>query len=555
MTRKILITAALPYANGPAHLGHFRSTYLPPNTFARYCKLKGYETLYVCATDEHGTPIEVKALQHGLRPEEFTLQWHERWAADFEKARVQPDIFYSTNSPENKELTTLLYQRLKEKGYFYKKTVKQTYCEKDGRFLPDRFVKGACPHCNAPDQYGDSCEACGRAYTPGELINPHCSICGQKPVVREVEHVFFKLSAFTSFLREWLQGTPGLPKDVTAYVLGWVKQGLQDWDLTRDGPYYGFEIPGEPGKYFYVWFDAPIGYIASTQAWAQQHGRNWEEWWSPESEAEIIHFIGKDIVYHHFLFWPSMLKGAGVKLPARIPVRGYLNLEEAKMSKSRGTLIEVSEFLQKYPADFLRYYLTSVTPNNVSDGSFSWKEFRAKINNEFLDAFGNYVYRVLSFLERRFGGTIPELGALEPIDEEFRKKLEAFAGELEPSYESLEFKSALEKWLAFAGTCNQYFSAREPWKMEKQKEGSSATVMHLAAKAVYALALASLPVTPDAGEKVIAQLNLAEAPCRWGDYSAFKAGLKLGKIEIIYPKLEEEEAVPEHPKEPGKKMI
>jgi methionyl-tRNA synthetase len=552
----VLITAALPYANGPLHLGHLRSTYLPADVYARYCRLRGHEALFVCASDEHGAPIELKAREQGVAPEAFTRQWRERHLEDFARAGIRFDHFGSTHSPENRDLTNLFHSRLKQGGHFFTQKVKQAFCPKDERFLPDRYVRGTCPHCGTAEQYGDSCEACGRAYSPAELKEPMCALCGTAPEVREVEHVFFRLSGFRSFLAAWLADNPHLPKDVVHYVRNWVDSGLQDWDITRDGPYHGFEIPGEKGKYFYVWFDAPIGYLAATAALERTRGGRWDAWWAPESDADVVHFVGKDIVYHHFLFWPAMLKGANLRLPTHIPTRGYLNIEQEKMSKSRGTLIEVRDFLAKYPADFLRYYLTAITPNNVTDGSFSWHEFRQKVNAEFLDAFGNYAYRVLSFLERRFAGFVPQPRGMEDEDLRFQSRLEEFTLRLEPSFEALDFKGALEQWLAFAGECNAYFSEREPWRLGRHKRGDVETVLYLATKAVYALSLAALPLVPESAEKILAQLNLASAPRRWGDYTAFKPGLQVRKPEILHPKIEEPKsgAVPEGHREPGKKV-
>lgn len=499
---------------------------------------------FVCGTDDHGAPIELKALKQGITPDELTRFWNVRDQEDFTKADIVFDYFGTTKSDEHRRLVYLFYERLKKGGYFYRKRVQHAYCPKDQRFLPDRYVKGTCPHCGSAGQYGDACESCGRAYSITEVKDPTCSLCGTTPEPRESEHLFFKLSAFESFLSSWLSTNPYLPSDVVAYVKKWVEAGLQDWDITRDAPYYGIEMPDEPGKFFYVWHDAFIAYVSTLAELEKKRGGRWEDWWGANTNTSIVHFIGKDIVYHHFLFWPAMLKGAGFQLPLRLPVRGYLNLEQEKMSKSRGTLIEVREMLKQYPADFLRYYLTATTPNNVSDSSFSYKEFKTKVNSEFLDSFGNYAYRVLSFINRRFGGAIPAPTEYTEADRAFEQKLNAFAAKLEKHYEELEFKGALEGWLSFAGECNQYLSSREPWRPLEKGHGSADTILYLAAKGVYALALAGLPVTPNACQRVIAQLGLSKAPVNWGDYSAFAAGLALNQVEIIYPKIEDPTPAP-----------
>ncbi|MCX6767460.1 MAG: methionine--tRNA ligase [Candidatus Micrarchaeota archaeon] len=539
MARRILITAALPYANGPLHIGHPRSTYLPADIYARYCRLRGYDSVFVCATDEHGTPIEVKAQQEGKLPEEFVKTYRKRHLEDFNALGIAFDNFYYTHSDESARLAVEFFKAAQEKGHVFKKTVEQTFCEKCGRFLPDRFVKGECPFCGTPGQYGDACEKCGKAYHSGQLNNPACTICRSKPVRREVEHYFFKLSAFKDFLKKYFAETKGLPQDVLNYLKTWLED-LQDWDITRDGPYFGVKIPGEENKFFYVWWDAPIGYISSTVNWAQREGKSWEAYWK-NKEAELVHFIGKDIVYHHFLFWPAMLSDAGCQLPARIPTRGYLNVEAEKMSKSRGIFILLKEFLEKYEPDFLRYHLTAITPNSVSDGNFAWKEFQTKVNSELIDCYANFVFRVLSFINSKFDSTIPEPAGFSERDTEFKRLTEALAGEVEIDYEAMEFKAALEKTMAFAKECNRYFNDRAPWKLVKEtgKTSEARTVLYLSAKAILALAAASEPILPFTAKKILAQLGIAKA--KWGDSSHLRPGQKIAVPEILYEKIEDEQ--------------
>ncbi len=535
MARKILITAALPYANGPLHTGHPRSTYLPADIYARYCRLRGFDSVFVCATDEHGTPIEVKAEQEKTSPEEFVKIYRKRHLEDFTAMGIVFDNFYHTHSEENIKLAEEFFKASQAKGHIFKKKVEQTFCEKCKRFLPDRFVRGECPFCGAHDQYGDSCEKCGKAYHTGNLKNPYCVVCHSKPVRKEVEHYFFRLSAFKDFLAKYFSENKKLPPDVTNYLKTWLDD-LQDWDITRDGPYFGIRIPGEENKFFYVWWDAPIGYVASTMNWAAREGKSWEAYWK-NTEAEIVHFIGKDIIYHHYLFWPAMLSDAGYQLPARIPARGYLNVEAEKMSKSRGIFILLKDFLEKYEPDFLRYYLTAITPNNVSDGNFAWKEFQSKINSELIDSYANFVFRVLSFLKNKLDSVVPEPGGLTERDEEFKRLTEELAEEVEMDYEAIEFKTVLEKIMAFAKECNRYFNDREPWKLLKEKPGEARTVLFLSTKAILVLATVSEPILPFTTKKIIKQLGIDSV--KWGDYPV-KPGHRISEPEILYKKIEDQ---------------
>ncbi len=547
MPRKILVTSALPYANGPLHIGHLRSTYLPADAFARYCRLKSYDVVYACATDEHGAPIEINAMKNGKTPEEFVQIYRKRHFEDFSRFGMSFDEFYHTHSPESQAFASEFFLKNKEAGNIYSKKVTQSYCPDCKRFLPDRYIKGGCPHCNAADQYGDQCEACGKVYSPSELKNPYCVVCRSakaKPEKREVDHHFFKLSNFSLFLTEWFASNKTLPSDVTNYLKTWINEGLKDWDITRDGPYFGFLIPGEADKYFYVWWDAPIGYVGASKHWCDSHNRKYEEFWK-DKDAELVHFIGKDIIYHHFLFWPSMLKGAGYSLPARIPTRGYLNLEQEKMSKSRGKFLLVSDFLDRYPPDYLRYYLTAVTPNDTSDGNFSWKEFQAKVNNELVDILGNFAFRVLSFLQSKYGGKIPEPAGYSDEDKAFAARVDGLAGALSAELEEIEIKAAQEKLLAFAGECNKYFNDRAPWHLLKNNDKAADTVLFLSAKAVYAIALHGQPFLPFTSKTLLEQLALSDAPQKWGDLSALKPGATLPKPALLYAKIEDEQIAKE----------
>ena len=341
--KKIIVTSALPYSNGSIHLGHLVE-YIQTDIFVRFLRLTGKDVVYCCADDTHGTPIELKARDLGIKPEQLIEKFSKEHQEDFASFFISFDSYYSTNSPENKYFSDKIFKKLLEKGFIYKKPIKVMYSEKSKRFLPDRFIRGECPKCHAKDQYGDVCEACGATYKPTDLINPYSVTDGSKPVLRESEHYFFKLSALSDFLEKWLKGNKNLQSEIRNFVLNWIKDGLEDWDISRDGPYFGFKIPGEENKYYYVWLDAPIGYIASLANYLDKNTKKAEKTWD---ESEIIHFIGKDIIYFHFLFWPAVLHASGFNLPSSIFVHGFLTVNNEKMSKSRGTFFYCKRFPQK----------------------------------------------------------------------------------------------------------------------------------------------------------------------------------------------------------------
>jgi len=543
MTRRILITSALPYANGDIHFGHIMSTYLPADVYSRYCKLAGYDALYICASDEHGTPIELAAQKAGKDASTFVNEFHDRQEKDFAALGIKFDEYYHTNSAENTKVAQDFFAEHKAKGAIYEKEVEQTFCEKDGRFLPDRYLRGTCPFCSAEDQYGDSCEKCGKTYSANELLNPRCAVCGSTPVRRKSRHLFFTLSRYSEWLGEYLSQKP-FPREVVNYLQKWISEGLADWDITRDGPYFGIPIPSEENKFFYVWYDAPIGYISSTLHYCNSRGKDFSDYWKG-SDTELVHFIGKDIVYFHFLFWPAMLREAGYALPHRIPVRGHATIQGEKMSKSRGNFIGLADFLEKYPADYLRFYYNSVTPNNSSDADFSWEEFGAKTNSELVGALCNYCYRVLSFTNDKFAGTVPTPSPylLETkLEKEFSDKIGALSGAIGDQLEQIEVKAGLEAGMAFVNDCNRYFNDRAPWKLAKEKPEEAQAVISLAAKAAYTIAVHFQPFIPFYCQKIYSQLGFAGevSAVRWGDLSAFKPGQKLGKPEIVYRPVEKE---------------
>ncbi|MCX8048575.1 MAG: methionine--tRNA ligase [Methylohalobius sp.] len=462
LRRRLLVTSALPYANGPIHLGHLVE-YIQTDIWVRYHKLRGHECWYVCADDTHGTPIMLRAQQEGILPEQLIEHIGAEHRADFAEFDIGFDCYYSTHSPENRELAEWMYRRLKEAGYIEKRTIVQLYDPVKKMFLPDRFIRGECPRCGAKDQYGDNCEVCGATYSPTELRNPVSMVSGARPVEKETEHYFFTLSKFQEFLREWVhQGH--LQPEVVHKVDEWLKAGLRDWDITRDAPYFGFEIPDAPGKFFYVWLDAPIGYIASFKRLCQERGLDFQEYFGSQASAELYHFIGKDIVYFHVLFWPAMLHGAGLRTPSAVFAHGFLTIDGAKMSKSRGTFIQARTYLNHLDPQYLRYYFAAKLGPGVDDIDLNFDDFCQRVNADLVGKVVNIASRCAGFITQRFAGRLAE--AL-PDPDLFQRFLAAAEGIAE-LYESREFGKAMREIMALADLANQYIDAKKPWVLAKE---------------------------------------------------------------------------------------
>ena len=402
MSKRMLVTAALPYANGPIHLGHIVE-HVQTDVFVRALRSLGREAVFLCADDTHGTPIEVSARKQNITPEALVARYATEHQRDFADFQVEHAFYGSTNSPQNRTYAELIFERLRAGGHIQKRPVEQFYCETDQRFLPDRFIRGTCPNCKTADQYGDVCEACGKTYSPTELIEPRCSLCGRPPVRRSSDHYFVGLAAFTGFLKEFT-ASGALDPVVRNGLQKWFEEGLADWDVSRDGPYFGFKIPGETDKYFYVWLDAPIGYISTTELWCGDALR----YWAPDADAEIVHVIGKDIVYFHTLFWPAMLRGAHFKVPDRVAVHGMLTMNGEKMSKTRGTFINARDYLDKLDPAYLRYFLASNLGPTPEDIDLSLEEFRNRVNAELVNNIGNLCNRSLKMIAANFGGRLAD---------------------------------------------------------------------------------------------------------------------------------------------------
>lgn len=461
-TRKILVTSALPYANGPIHLGHLVE-YIQTDIWVRFQKQRGHQCTYVCADDAHGTPIMLKADQMGISPQQLIDQVSAEHQRDFSGFMVGFDNYYSTHSDENREFASLIYTRLRDKGHIAQKTITQAYDPEKEMFLPDRFVKGDCPKCGAQDQYGDSCEKCGATYSPVELKNAYSAVSGAKPIEKESEHYFFKLGDFEAFLRNWVDNH--VQEQMIHKLNEWFEAGLQNWDISRDAPYWGFEIPDAPGKYFYVWLDAPIGYMASFKNWCDNNGVSFDEYWSEASDTELYHFIGKDIAYFHTLFWPAMLEGAGFRKPNGVFCHGFLTVDGQKMSKSRGTFIMAETYLKHLRPEYLRYYFAAKLSSGIDDIDLNLEDFRMRVNADLVNKVINIASRCAGFIKKKFDGQLSS----QLVNAELYNEAVAMSESIATAYEKREYGRAMREIMALADKANQYIDAAEPWVLAKQE--------------------------------------------------------------------------------------
>lgn len=460
--RKILVTSALPYANGPIHLGHMLEA-VQTDIWVRFQKMRGEHCIYVCADDAHGTAIMLRAEKEGISPQQLIDQVNADHKKTYDGFLINFDNFHSTHSEENRQYSEAIYKALRANNRIAVRSITQLYDPEKGLFLADRFVKGSCPKCKTDDQYGDNCEACGATYSPNDLINPRSTLSGATPVQRDSEHYFFKLPEFTDFLKHWTRS--GTLQDQVANKLSeWVDGGLQEWDISRDAPYFGFEIPDAPGKYFYVWLDAPIGYMASFRNYCDRSGINFDEYWQPDSKAELYHFIGKDIINFHALFWPAMLSDAGYRTPTAIFAHGFMTVNGKKMSKSRGTFINGHTYLNHLNPEYLRYFLASRLGSGVDDLDLNLEEFVNKVNSDLVGKVVNIASRCAGFISRGFDG---RLGA-EPAAPELLAECQAAAADIAQAYEQREYQRAIRLVMALADKANQYIAEQAPWTLAKQ---------------------------------------------------------------------------------------
>jgi methionyl-tRNA synthetase len=534
-SKPVLVTCGLPYANGKAHIGHLR-TYVPADIFVRSLRKEGRDVTFVCGSDTHGTPIVVNAEELGMSPKELIKIYHNHFDETFKQLGVYFDAFGTTDDPENHNRTTDIVSKLIEKGYVYPKTIEIAYCPKCNRFLPDRYVEGTCPHCGETAR-GDECDqGCGKHLEPGELHNPVCTICGGPAEYRQQEHFFFKLSDFSDFLMNYLSNDLGGTINARNYALGWVKQGLTDWCITRNLE-WGVTFPGHDDLVVYVWVDAPIGYIAFTEEWAAKTGNSWEKYW--KNDGEIVHFIGGDITYHHCIFWPAMLKGADYSVPTAVVASGMVKIEDKKFSKSRGNVVWVGEDYidHGFHPDLLRYYLASYT-SHTKELNFSWRVLQEKINTELVAVLGNFLYRTMLFAFKNYG-EVPE-GELEP---EVKKEIENTLKEVKAAMAEYEFKKAVDSAMVLASFGNIYFQSHEPWSLIKRDKAACGQVLYNCLHIAKALCLIFEPVTPDSMETAWKELG-QEGDLHVAQYSEalvpLKAGTKLAKPKILFTKLEDD---------------
>ncbi len=502
-TRRILVTSALPYANGPIHLGHLVE-YIQTDIWCRFQRIRGHECHYVCADDAHGTPIMLRAQSEGITPEQLIERIGRQHRADFADFLVAFDNYHTTHSPENQHYSELIYQRLKDHGHIARRIIKQAFDPIQQIFLPDRFIKGQCPRCGADDQYGDSCEVCGSTYSTTELINPLSAISGVPPIERESEHLFFRLGQFETLLKGWT-GAGHLQPEVRNKLQEWFDVGLQDWDISRDPPYFGFRIPDEQDKYFYVWLDAPIGYMASFQHLCDRTRLRFDEFWGPGSDTELYHFIGKDILYFHALFWPAVLEGAGFRKPSAVYAHGFLTVNGQKMSKSRGTFITARTYLDHLDPEYLRYYFAAKLNNRVEDLDINMYDFVQRVNADLVGKVVNIASRCAGFIHKRFDGVLSPRVPEPPLYQTFVDAGSAIA----ECYEQREYSRGMREIMALADTANQFIADHKPWEIAK-REGQSDLlwdVCSLGLNLFRVLSTYLAPVLPATAAKVEAFLN------------------------------------------------
>ena len=530
--RKILVTSALPYANGELHLGHILEA-VQTDIWVRLQKMRGNDCVYVCADDAHGTAIMLSAQNQGISPEQLIDAVQASHEADYAGFAIGFDNFHSTHSPENRARSESIYQALESNGHIARRSITQLFDPEKELFLADRYVKGSCPKCKAPDQYGDNCEACGSTYSPSELIEPVSTISGATPIEKESEHFFFDLPQFKDMLREWTRsGT--LQEAVANKLAEWLDDELQQWDISRDAPYFGFEIPGAPGKFFYVWLDAPIGYMASFENLCERSEYNFDDYWKAGSNAELYHFIGKDIVNFHTLFWPAMLTSANYRTPTAVYVHGFLTVDGTKMSKSRGTFINARTYLENLDPEYLRYYLAAKLSNGVDDLDLNFEDFSARVNSDLVGKVVNIASRCAGFINKGFDG---ELSA-ELDDAELIENLQAAGEAIATLLESREYSKAVRQIMALADTANQYINDRQPWVVAKAEPGSE-NLQRICTTGINAFRILICylkPVLPVMAEK--AERFLAVEPLTWSDSQKALLGHRIAQFEPLMTRVD-----------------
>jgi len=529
--RKIVVTSALPYANGDIHIGHLVE-YLQTDFWVRFQKMRGHDCLYICADDTHGTPIMVRSRNEGITPEELIARSYKQHVKDFDDFQVNFDHYGSTNCDENRAFSEKIFKAMEASGNITQRTQPQLFCEKDQMFLPDRFVKGSCPKCSAENQYGDSCDSCGETYAAEELKDARCTLCGSTPITRESEHLYFELEPSRDFLKEWIPVHTA--PEIANKLLEWFDEPLRGWCISRDAPYFGFEIPGHPGKFFYVWVDAPIGYMASLTQWCQKNGENFDEWWQ-SPDAELYHFIGKDIVRFHSLFWPAMLKTAEYKTPDQVFVHGFLTVNGEKMSKSKGTFIKARTYLDHLKAQDLRFYYACKLNSTADDMDLNMDDFIGRVNSDLVGKITNLASRGAQMLYKRLDGVC---GVMDDdgrrLCDEARSKAELVA----KHYEARDFNKAMVEVRALADLANQYFDTQAPWLLIKTDPEAARCVMTSVLNLFRILAIYLQPVLPEYALKVAALFN--EEPYVWSDIEKVIESVPINKYAYLTQRVEQD---------------
>lgn len=531
--RKILVTSALPYANGPLHMGHLVE-YIQTDIWARFQRMSGNQCTYVCADDAHGTAISLHAEKQGITPEESVARINQERLRDFGDFHVAFDNYYSTHSEENRQLSEAIYLALKEKGHIATKTIVQSYDPEKQMFLADRYIKGNCPRCGADDQYGDNCEKCGATYTPAELKNARSAISGATPVDKDSEHFFFRLSDFTDFLKQWTR-SGAIQAETANKMAEWLDAGLQDWDISRDAPYFGFEIPGEPGKYFYVWLDAPIGYMASFANLCQRRDDlDFQDYWKADSDCEVHHFIGKDIVNFHCLFWPAMLSGANYRTPTKVSVHGYLTINGEKMSKSRGTFITARTYLDHLNPEYLRYYYAAKLSSGIDDLDLNTDDFIQRVNADLVGKVVNIASRCAGFIHKRFDATLSASSLAETLTARFQQAGDSISA----LYEAREFSKAMREIMALADQANAWIDEVKPWVIAKD-ENRQHMLHDICTTGINLFRLLMIylkPVLPAMAEKAEAFLNCS--PLSWNDRLQLLQNHRINRFKPLMTRVE-----------------
>ena len=534
MQRKILVTSALPYANGSIHLGHLVE-YIQTDIWVRFQKMQGHECHYVCADDAHGTPIMLRAQSEGIKPETLIANIAKEHQTDFKDFSIGFDNFHSTHSDENKALAQQIYLANREAGHITTRTISQAYDPEKEMFLPDRFIKGECPKCGANDQYGDNCEVCGATYAPTDLINPISAVSGVSPITKESEHYFFKLANFESALKSWTTGGH-LQDEVSNKLDEWLESGLRDWDISRDAPYFGFEIPDAPDKFFYVWLDAPIGYLASFKHYCERTGVDFDEYMKPDSTTEMIHFIGKDIIYFHALFWPAMLQGANFRLPNNIYAHGFLTVDGKKMSKSRGTFINARTYLNYLNPEYLRYYYAAKLSSGIEDIDLNLEDFQNRINSDLVGKVINIASRCAGFINKRFEGKLSSSLSEPILFKQFVDKSTVIADKME----NREFGHAMREIIGLADKANQYIDEKKPWALAKE-EGHEQQVHDICTMGInlFRVLITYLkPVLPETAKQAETFLNIS--PLQWTDIPNPILSQDINKFKPLMTRVESE---------------